>query len=119
LVGDFRFDLLRRRAGLHRGHEHRRKIDLRKAIDAEPRERERADHGEREDENGREDRSFDAEFGKPLHDQLTFIPSANCATLAVARRSPALRPFVTSMRWPMARTVGTIRSSTRSPLWMK
>ena len=102
LVGDFRFDLLRCRAGLHRRHEHRRKIDLRKAIDAEPRERERADHGEREDENGREDRSFDAEFGKPLHDQLTFIPSASCATLAVATRSPALSPFVTSTRSPTA-----------------
>ena len=74
-----------------------REVDLRKAIDAELRERERADDGERQDEDGREDRTFDAERGEPLHDQLTLMPSASCATFVVATRSPAFRPLVISI----------------------
>ena len=49
-----------------------REVDLRKAIDAQARERERADDGQRQDEDGREDRTFDAQRSQPLHDQLTF-----------------------------------------------
>jgi hypothetical protein len=63
LVGDLGFDLLGRGARLDRGDENRRKVDLRKAIDAKARERERTDHRQREDEDGREDRPFDAQRG--------------------------------------------------------
>ena len=59
--------------GWTRGHDDGREVDLREAIDAEARERERADDGERQDEDGREDRTFDAERGEPLHD----APSTN------------------------------------------
>ncbi len=45
-----------------------REVDLREAVDAELRERERADHGQREDQHGREDRTSDAERSKPLHE---------------------------------------------------
>jgi hypothetical protein len=68
LVGDLGFDLLRRGAGLHRRHRNGGEVDLGKAIDAQTREREGADDGERQDEDGRKDRTFDAKRGKPLHD---------------------------------------------------
>ena len=61
LVCYFGFDLLRRGAGLHRRHQDGGEVDLRKAIDAEARERERADDRQRQDEDGREDRPFNAE----------------------------------------------------------
>ena len=68
LVGDLGLDLLRRGARLDRRDGDGRDVDLREAIDAEARERERADDGQRQDEHGREDRTFDAERSKPLHD---------------------------------------------------
>ena len=61
LVGDLGLDLLRRGAGLDGRDDDRREVDLREAIDAELREGERADDGQRQDEHGREDRPFDAE----------------------------------------------------------
>ena len=68
LVGDLGLDLLRRGAGLHRRDDDGREVDLRKPIDAEPREREHADDGQRQDQHRREDRTADAERSKPLHD---------------------------------------------------
>ena len=47
--------------------DHRREVDLREAVDAEPREREDADDGQREDQHRREDRTADGQGGKPLH----------------------------------------------------
>ena len=44
-----------------------RDVDVREAIDAEPREREQSDDDEREDQDPGEDRALDAEFGEPLH----------------------------------------------------
>src|SRR5205807_1218501 len=67
LVGDLGFDLLWRRALLDRGDENRREVDLRILIDTKLHEAENADDRKREDEDGREDRTLDAEFSKPLH----------------------------------------------------
>ena len=54
--------------GWTRGDHDGREVDLREAVDAELRERERADDGERQDEHRREDRTANAERGEPLHD---------------------------------------------------
>ena len=51
LVGDLGLDLLGRGARLHGRDHDGREVDLRKAIDAEPGEREDADHGQRQDEH--------------------------------------------------------------------
>ena len=54
--------------GLDRRDDDGREVDLGEPVDAEARERERADDGQREDEHGREDRTADAERGEPLHE---------------------------------------------------
>ncbi len=48
-------------------HHDGRKIDLWKSVEAQPRERERADDGERQYENRREDGTTNADGSKPLH----------------------------------------------------
>ena len=68
LVSDFRLDLLRRGARLHRGDDDGGEVDFRKAIDAEQRERKHADHRERQNEHRREDRTANRERSEPLHD---------------------------------------------------
>jgi hypothetical protein len=67
LVGDFRFNLLRRGAGLDRRHRDRREVDLGKAVDAKLRERKNADDGQRQNQDAGEDGTFDADCCKPLH----------------------------------------------------
>jgi hypothetical protein len=61
LVGDPGLDLLRRGAGLDGRHRNRGEVDLRKPIDAQPGERKGADDGQRQDEDAREDRTFNAQ----------------------------------------------------------
>src|SRR5262245_46656123 len=69
LVGDVGLDLLRRRADQARADHDGRKVDLRKAIDAELLVGEPAHHDQGENDHGREDRSFDANFSKFVHDE--------------------------------------------------
>jgi hypothetical protein len=59
--------LFGRGARLHRRDQHGGEVHLGEPIDAKARERERPDDGQREDENGREDRTFDAQRSQPLH----------------------------------------------------
>ena len=105
LVGDLGLDLLGRGAGQARRHRDGRDVDVRKAIDAEPAEREQADDGQREHEHPGEDGPPDADRGKPLHDgylTTTRTPSTSCSTPVAATRSPAFRPLAISIRSPTA-----------------
>ena len=70
LVGDFRFDFARRRAGQARHHDDGGKVDLGEPIDAELEVADGADDGDEEDEHRREDRALDADFGEPLHGSI-------------------------------------------------
>ena len=83
----------------------RRDVDVREAIDAQPAEREQADHGQREDQHpgerpgaGRRVQPATAWFNSP---STTRAPSRSCADL----------DQVTRPAWPIV----TMRSSTRSP----
>ncbi len=67
LVADLGFDLLRRSARLNRGHDDGGEVDFRKAINAQQGEGEHADNRQRENEDAREHRTFDAESCQPLH----------------------------------------------------
>ncbi len=99
LVGDLGFDLLGRGAGQARRDRDGRDVDVGKAIDAEPAEREQADDGQRQHEHPGEDRAPDAEGGKPLHDgylTATRTPSTSCSTPLVATRSPVFTPVAIS-----------------------
>ena len=68
LVRDFRFDLLGRGSGLHRGHSHGGEVDLRIAIHAELEERKRPDDRQRQDQDARKYRTTNTQRCKPLHD---------------------------------------------------
>ena len=59
LVRDLGLDFLRRRTGQARRDDDRGEVDLRKAIEAKPREREGADDRQREDQDAREDGALD------------------------------------------------------------
>ena len=86
-------------------------VDLRELVDAQLREREQPDDGERQDQDGREDRTLDAQGGEPLHYD-TFAPSKSCATFFVATFSPALSPVAISTSESTCCPVVTMRSST-------
>ena len=59
LVGDLGLDFLRRRARQPGGDDDGREVDLGEAVEAEARERERADDRQREDDDAREDGTLD------------------------------------------------------------
>ena len=61
LVRDLGLDFLRRRAGQARRDDDGGEVDLRKAIEAEPGERERADDRQREDQDAGEDGALDGD----------------------------------------------------------
>ena len=63
LVGDLGLDFFRRGARQPGRDDDGREVDLRKAIDAQPRERERADDRQRQDQDAGEDRTLDADCG--------------------------------------------------------
>jgi hypothetical protein len=61
LVRDLGLHFLGRRAGQARRHDDGGEVDLGEAIQSEARERERADDGQREDEDAREDGALDGD----------------------------------------------------------
>ena len=73
LVGDFGLDLLGRRAGQPGRDDDRREVDLGKPIEAEARECERADDGQRQDEDACKDWTFDGDRCEPLHGRSLFM----------------------------------------------
>ena len=62
LLRDLAFDLFGRRARIRDGDRHRRQVDVREQVDAQPHERVQADHGQRQDEHRRKDRPANAGF---------------------------------------------------------
>src|SRR6185369_66913 len=72
LVGDFALDLFRRRARQSRRDCDGREVHLRQSIDSQLAERERANNSQREDENGRKNRTTNAELSEPLHESTYF-----------------------------------------------
>jgi hypothetical protein len=76
LVGDLALHLLGRRARQTRGHGDGWKVHLRQSIDAELAEREHADDDQREDQDGRKDRT---NASSANHCMAFFIrPNAQC-----------------------------------------
>ena len=67
LLGDFGFDLLGRSAGVGDDHDDGGDIDLGKQIDAEREVGKDADHHQRQNQHGGEDRAADAELGECVH----------------------------------------------------
>ena len=67
-VRDLAFDFFDRAARQRRAHHHVRQVDGREAIDAEPHERGGADHDERHDHHGREDRARMQMAARAAHD---------------------------------------------------
>ena len=63
LVGDLGLDLLRRGAGQPGRDEDGGEVDLRKTVETQARERERADDRQGEDQDAREDGTFDGNRG--------------------------------------------------------
>ena len=101
-----------------------REVDLRESIDAQLKERKRADDGQRQDQDRREDRTTHAERSKPLHENLalragvyfTFIPSTSCADVRGRDAFAGLEPVDDLHERIEVCPVVTTRSSTRSPL---
>ena len=67
LVGDLGLDLLRRGARLHGRDDDGRDVDLGNRSTPSFVNEIGADDGQRQDEDGREDRTFDTERSEPLH----------------------------------------------------